>query len=130
MCTAISRAHVTPGTLHRSRLSGRGRLARHSGAQAASATGDYYAAKALADAGQPLRILDIAAGHGRYVLDAVGALPTRPDSIVLRDFSELNVQAGRALIAARGLGDIARFEAGDAFDADRWRRSRRHRPWP
>jgi len=76
------------------------------------------AAKALADAGQPLRILDIAAGHGRYVLDAVGALPTRPDSIVLRDFSELNVQAGRALIAARGLGDIARFEAGDAFDAD------------
>lgn len=76
------------------------------------------AAQRLADAGQPLRILDIAAGHGRYVLDAVAALPTRPDSIVLRDYSELNVQAGRALIAARGLGDIARFEAGDAFDAE------------
>lgn len=76
------------------------------------------AAQRLADAGQPLRILDIAAGHGRYVLDAVAALPTRPDSIVLRDYSELNVQAGRALIAERGLGDIARFEAGDAFDAE------------
>ncbi len=76
------------------------------------------AAKALADAGQPLRILDIAAGHGRYVLDAVATLPTRPASIVLRDYSEANVQAGRALIAARGLGDIARFEAGDAFDAE------------
>jgi len=76
------------------------------------------AAKALADTGQPLRILDIAAGHGRYVLDAVAALPTRPASIVLRDYSETNVQAGRALIATRGLGDIARFEAGDAFDAE------------
>lgn len=76
------------------------------------------AAKALADAGQPLRILDIAAGHGRYVLDAVATLPTRPDSIVLRDYSPPNVEAGRALIAARGLGDIARFDAGDAFDAE------------
>jgi len=76
------------------------------------------AAKALTDAGQPLRILDIAAGHGRYVLDAVATLPTRPTSIVLRDYSETNVQAGRALIAARGLADIARFDAGDAFDAE------------
>ena len=76
------------------------------------------AAKALTASGQPLRLLDIAAGHGRYVLDAVAALPTRPAAILLRDYSDINVQAGRALIAARGLSDIARFEAGDAFDAD------------
>lgn len=76
------------------------------------------AAKALTDTGQPLRILDIAAGHGRYVLDAVTTLPTRPASIMLRDYSDTNVQAGRALIAERGLNDIARFEAGDAFDAE------------
>ncbi|MBI3561774.1 MAG: alpha/beta fold hydrolase [Gammaproteobacteria bacterium] len=75
------------------------------------------AAQALTTAGQPLRILDIAAGHGRYVLDAVAALPTRPTAILLRDFSQANVLAGQALIAARGLGDIARFEPGDAFDA-------------
>lgn len=77
-----------------------------------------HAAKALDATGQVLRILDIAAGHGRYVLDAVAALPTRPASIVLRDYSETNVHAGRALIAARGLGDIARFEIGDAFDGE------------
>ena len=70
----------------------------------------------LSEAGQPLRILDIAAGHGRYVLDALHALPRHPASILLRDYSPPNVEAGRALIAERGLGHIARFEAGDAFD--------------
>jgi hypothetical protein len=42
----------------------------------------------------------------------------RPESILLRDYSAANVTAGAALIAERGLGDIAGFEAGDAFDAD------------
>ncbi len=65
--------------------------------------------------GRPLRVLDIAAGHGRYVLEALTQGP-RPESILLRDYSELNVQQGRALIAAKGLPDIARFEQGDAFD--------------
>lgn len=74
------------------------------------------AEEALAEAGQPAHILDIAAGHGRYVLDALHALPRHPASILLRDYSPPNVEAGRALIAERGLGHIARFEAGDAFD--------------
>lgn len=65
--------------------------------------------------GQPLHVLDIAAGHGRYVLEALGQGP-RPQSILLRDYSELNVQQGTALIAAKGLADIARFVQGDAFD--------------
>ncbi len=70
----------------------------------------------LAETGQPVHILDIAAGHGRYVLDALHAMLRHPASILLRDYSALNVEAGRALIAERGLGGIARFEAGDAFD--------------
>lgn len=74
------------------------------------------AARLLADTGRSPRILDIAAGHGRYVLDALAGLPNRPEAILLRDYSEPNVQAGRVLIAERGLGDIARFEQGDAFD--------------
>ncbi len=74
------------------------------------------AARALADAGRPARILDIAAGHGRYVLDALADLPGRPAAIRLRDNSLANVAAGNVLIAERGLADIARFEAGDAFD--------------
>lgn len=68
--------------------------------------------------GLPLRVMDVAAGHGRYVLDAVAASDVAPESILLRDYSDINVRDGRALIAERGLGDIARFEQGDAFDRD------------
>ncbi|WP_198384863.1 bifunctional alpha/beta hydrolase/class I SAM-dependent methyltransferase [Roseomonas sp. KE2513] len=72
----------------------------------------------LREAGQPVRVLDIAAGHGRYVLDAMEGAPVPPDAILLRDYSPINVEAGRRLIAERGLGEVARFEAGDAFDRD------------
>ncbi len=65
--------------------------------------------------GKPLHVLDIAAGHGRYVLEAIEG-HTRPESIVLRDFSELNVKSGSELIAEKGLSGIARFMLGDAFD--------------
>jgi hypothetical protein len=63
-----------------------------------------------------VRVMDIAAGHGRYVLDAVlgSAAPVR--SILLRDYSDINVRDGRALITEKGLGGIARFEQADAFD--------------
>jgi alpha-beta hydrolase superfamily lysophospholipase/SAM-dependent methyltransferase len=70
----------------------------------------------LRAAGAPVRIVDIAAGHGRYVLDAIAALPDRPESVLLRDYSALNIERGTALIGERGLAGIARFEHGDAFD--------------
>jgi alpha-beta hydrolase superfamily lysophospholipase/SAM-dependent methyltransferase len=70
----------------------------------------------LAEEGRPARVLDIAAGHGRYVLDAVAAAPVRPAALLLRDFSPRNVTAGRTLLAERGYDDIGRFEEGDAFD--------------
>jgi alpha-beta hydrolase superfamily lysophospholipase len=66
--------------------------------------------------GRAVRLMDIAAGHGRYVLDAVQAADDRPDGVLLRDYSEINVRDGGALIASRGLQDIARFEKADAFD--------------
>ncbi len=69
-----------------------------------------------AAAERSVRVLDIAAGHGRYVIDAIVRAPHRPESILLRDFSEINVRNGTALIRSRGLEDIARFEQGDAFD--------------
>lgn len=70
----------------------------------------------LQQEGRPQRVLDIAAGHGRYVLEALEGAPRRPDSILLRDFSDINVRDGAALIRAKGLQGIARFEKGDAFD--------------
>ena len=66
----------------------------------------------------PVRIVDVAAGHGRYVLDAIAAVDA-PDAVLLRDFVERNVEQGRALVRARGLASIATFEQGDAFDCDR-----------
>lgn len=67
-------------------------------------------------AGKPVHIVDIAAGHGRYVLDAVREHPDIPATGLLRDFSTANVEAGRRLIAEYSLGDRLTFVQGDAFD--------------
>jgi alpha-beta hydrolase superfamily lysophospholipase len=66
--------------------------------------------------GMPKHVLDIAAGHGRYVLEALSQVASQPDSILLRDYSDINVEAGTRLIAQKGLSGIARFEKADAFD--------------
>jgi alpha-beta hydrolase superfamily lysophospholipase len=68
--------------------------------------------------GTDVRVMDIAAGHGRYVLEALDGAPVRPQSILLRDYSDLNVQQGSKLIADKGLADIASFVKADAFDRD------------
>ncbi|HEB0853909.1 TPA: bifunctional alpha/beta hydrolase/class I SAM-dependent methyltransferase [Citrobacter freundii] len=69
----------------------------------------------LAEQGTPVNVVDIAAGHGRYVLDALEG-ETAVNAILLRDYSDLNVNKGREMIASRGMADIARFEQGDAFN--------------
>ncbi|PKH22387.1 hypothetical protein CIG19_13885 [Enterobacterales bacterium CwR94] len=69
----------------------------------------------LQQQGMPVRIADIAAGHGRYVLDAIESVEGI-DSILLRDYSELNVEKGSQLIAERQLQEMAKFVQGDAFD--------------
>lgn len=66
--------------------------------------------------GRAVRILDVAAGHGRYVIEALHNHARRPESVLLRDFSELNVSEGKILLRASGLQDIACFVRGDAFD--------------
>ena len=73
----------------------------------------------LRAAGREVRIVDIAAGHGRYVLEGLARLGGPPvQGILLRDYSDLNVAQGQALIRAMGLEAIARFEKGDAFNGD------------
>ncbi len=69
----------------------------------------------LEAAGRPVRIADIAAGHGRYVLETVERLRVPPESVVLRDFSDINVRDGAALIREKNMEAFARFEKGDAF---------------
>jgi alpha-beta hydrolase superfamily lysophospholipase len=68
--------------------------------------------------GMPVHAVDIAAGHGRYVLEALAESEAKADSVRLRDYSDLNVEKGRALIARMGAWTTATFERGDAFDRD------------
>lgn len=72
----------------------------------------------LQNAQTSVRIVDIAAGHGRYILEALAQRADQVESVLLRDYSELNVGKGQALIEEKGLGQVARFVQGDAFDGD------------
>jgi alpha-beta hydrolase superfamily lysophospholipase/SAM-dependent methyltransferase len=71
----------------------------------------------LHQAGRPVRILDIAAGAGRYVMETMHAFRDIPISAVLRDYKEENIQAVRALAQEFALKNVA-AERGDAFDPD------------
>jgi SAM-dependent methyltransferase len=62
-----------------------------------------------------IRILDIAAGAGRYVIETMHALAEIPISATLRDYKDENVGAARALAEEFGLTDVV-ASRGDAFD--------------
>lgn len=66
-------------------------------------------------AGQPVRILDIAAGAGRYVLETIHSLKQIPVSAVLRDYKQENLDAARKLADELGLANVTVVH-GDAFD--------------
>jgi SAM-dependent methyltransferase len=66
-------------------------------------------------AGQPVRILDIAAGAGRYVLETIHNSKQIPISAVLRDYKQENLDAARKLADDLGLANINVIH-GDAFD--------------
>lgn len=70
----------------------------------------------LHEAGTPIRVMDVAAGHGRYVLEALDSSTLKPESILLRDYSDLNVVQGTAMIRSKRLESLAKFVKGDAFD--------------
>jgi alpha-beta hydrolase superfamily lysophospholipase len=72
------------------------------------------AMRRVRDSGHVVRIADVAAGHGRYVLEAIALSAAAPDDVLLRDFDSQNVELGRRLMAEKGIR--GRFEQGDAFD--------------
>ena len=76
---------------------------------------------AARDDGMPVRVADIAAGHGRYVLDALDRRRDLRASAVLRDIGRDNVASIRTLAKSLGLHDVT-VEQGDAFDGKALRR--------
>jgi SAM-dependent methyltransferase len=71
-------------------------------------------ARTQADA-KPVRLLDIASGPGRYVLETLHQLNGTPASALLRDYKPENIEAARKLTAELGLKNVV-VEQGDAFD--------------
>jgi alpha-beta hydrolase superfamily lysophospholipase len=69
----------------------------------------------VTQAGKPVRLLDIAAGPGRYVLETMKEMPQIPMVAVLRDNTEANLEAGRKLVRELNVPN-ATFTRGDAFD--------------
>jgi ubiquinone/menaquinone biosynthesis C-methylase UbiE len=67
---------------------------------------------------QPLRILDIAAGAGRYVLETVKRFQGRDLQITLRDFLPANLEAARQLAADLQLNTEIEYQCRDAFSID------------
>ena len=71
-------------------------------------------------AGRPVRLLDIAAGPGRYLLEVVRDLRRTEDAppitALLRDRNAGSLDAGRELARSLGLAEVVTYAAGDAFD--------------
>lgn len=74
------------------------------------------AAHAAAPAGAgPLRILDVAAGSGRYVLETVKRHQQQAMQVVLRDFAQHNLDQARLLADALQLRAQVDYQLRDAF---------------
>ncbi len=73
--------------------------------------------KKLHGEGRSVRILDMAAGAGRYVMETLHELPDISTNATLRDYKQENVDAARALAQEFGLENVT-VERGDAFDRD------------
>ncbi len=73
--------------------------------------------QAVIDSGEPVRIMDIATGRGRYVLDILNEFRDADISALLRDRSPFSLQEGRKLASSLGLDNVT-YEEGDAFDAE------------
>jgi alpha-beta hydrolase superfamily lysophospholipase/SAM-dependent methyltransferase len=70
--------------------------------------------RAIAETKGDVRILDVATGCGRYVLDVIKDVPHA--TALLRDFTPANVEQGKEIAKSMGLSDRVTFEEGDAFD--------------
>ncbi len=66
-------------------------------------------------AGNAVRIVDVAAGGGRYLLETMRDLPDIPMTAGLRDYKPENVEAARRLAAEFGLTNVT-VTLADAFD--------------
>ena len=65
---------------------------------------------------RPLRILDVAAGGGRYVLETLKRFQSRDIEVTLRDLDAANLEQAQQLAMELGLRNHIAFQRRDAFD--------------
>lgn len=76
-----------------------------------------WAIEAVDTADLNIRIVDIAAGPGRYVLEVIKDLPADKISVLLRDREPGNLEVGADLARTMKLENVT-FEPADAFDRE------------
>jgi alpha-beta hydrolase superfamily lysophospholipase/SAM-dependent methyltransferase len=67
---------------------------------------------------RPVRILDVAAGAGRYVIETIRAMPEVRIAAMLCDYKQENVDAVRALADELNVNGAVMAQRGDAFDRE------------
>lgn len=67
------------------------------------------------ETGNAVRIMDVAAGPGRYVLDVLRQTPGDDITALLRDYDPANLEAGKKISETLGLNNVT-FVEGDAFN--------------
>jgi alpha-beta hydrolase superfamily lysophospholipase/SAM-dependent methyltransferase len=67
---------------------------------------------------RPVRILDIAAGAGRYVIETIRDMSDIPIGVTLCDYKQENVDAMRALADQLNVNGAVVARRGDAFDRE------------
>jgi alpha-beta hydrolase superfamily lysophospholipase len=72
--------------------------------------------RVMRDCGNPVHIVDIAAGGGRYVLETMRRVKEVSATAWLRDYKPVNVDAAAKLAGRLGLEERVSVEQGDAFD--------------
>lgn len=73
------------------------------------------AEQAVRHPGRPVRVLDVAAGPGRYLIETIREIDS-PVNVVLRDRNVDALEHAKRLAVEAGVGDRVSVEAGDAFD--------------
>lgn len=74
------------------------------------------AIRRTAAAGRPVRLVDIACGGGRYVLETMAAERASSLSALLRDYKAENLEVARGHAERLGLQAVTTFAQADAFD--------------
>jgi len=69
----------------------------------------------LSSQGKNIRILDIASGPGRYILNVVKQCEDKDISVLLRDYKQENIDAARQLAEQMQVKNVS-VQLGDAFD--------------